>query len=84
MPTQGSQQFKELKDLLEENNKKISTLEEKIMKNHNELMERVTQVEESTKKALDIAIKNEADIRKIERKQESLKDEIIEEVVFNV
>ena len=84
MPTQGSQQFKELKDLLEENNKKISTLEEKIMKNHNELMERVTQVEESTKKALDIAIKNEVDIRKIERKQESLKDEIIEEVVFNV
>ena len=84
MPTQGSQQFKELKDLLEENNKKISTLEEKIMKNHNELMERVTQVEESTKKALDIAIKNEADIRKIELKQESLKDEIIEEVVFNV
>ena len=84
MPTQASQQFKELKDLLEENNKKISTLEEKIMKNHNELMEWVTQVEESTKKALDIAIKNEADIRKIERKQESLKDEIIEEVVFNV
>ena len=84
MPTQGSQQFKELKDLLEENNKKISTLEEKIMKNHNELMERVTQVEESTKKALDIAIKNEANIRKIERKQESLKDEIIEEVMFNV
>ena len=32
MPTQASQQFKELKDL-EENNKKISTLEEKITMN---------------------------------------------------
>ena len=35
MPTQASQQFKELKDLLEENNNKKSSLEEKIMKNHN-------------------------------------------------
>ena len=35
MPTQARQQFKELKDLLEENNNKKSSLEEKIMKNHN-------------------------------------------------
>ena len=69
MPTQASQQFKELKDLLEESNKKISTLREKITKNHDELMERVTRVEESTKKALEIAVKNGADIRKIELKQ---------------
>ena len=59
MATQASQQFKDLKDLLDENNKKISILEEKITKNHDELMEQVTQVEESMKKALDIAIKNE-------------------------
>ena len=59
MATQASQQFKDLKDLLDENNKKISILEEKVTKNHDELMEQVTQVEESTKKALDIAIKNE-------------------------
>ena len=48
MPTQASQQFKDLKDLIEENNKKISTVEEKIAKNHDELIERVTRAEEST------------------------------------
>ena len=84
MPTQASQQFKELKDLLEESNKKISTLREKITKNHDELMERVTRVEESTKKALEIAVKNGADIRKIELEQQSLKDEITEELAFHV
>ena len=84
MPTQASQQFQKLKDFLEENNKKISTLEEKITKNHNELMERVTRVEELTKKDLDIAIKNEVDIRKIELKQQLLKDEITKELAFNV
>ena len=84
MPTQASQKFKELKDLLQESNKKISTLREKITKNHDELMERVTRVEELTKKALEIAVKNGADIRKIELKQQSLKDEITEELVFHV
>ena len=84
MPTQASQKFKELKDLLQESNKKISTLREKITKNHDELMERVTRVEESTKKALEIAVKNGADYRKIELKQQSLKDEITEELVFHV
>ena len=84
MPTQASQQFKELKDLLEESNKKISTLREKVTKNHDELMERVTRVEESTKKALEIAVKNGADIRKIELEQQSLKDEITEELAFHV
>ena len=33
MPIQASQQFKELKELLEENKKKISTLEKKITMN---------------------------------------------------
>ena len=33
MPTQTSQQFKELKEVLEENKKKISTPEEKITMN---------------------------------------------------
>ena len=47
-------------------------------------MEQVTRVEESTKKALGISTKNEADIRKIELKQQSLKDEITEELAFNV
>ena len=46
MPTQASQQFKKLKELLKENNKKSSTLEEKNTKNNDELMERVTRVEE--------------------------------------
>ena len=84
MPTQASQQFKDLKDLLEENNKKISTVEEKIAKNHDELIERVTRAEESTKKALEITIKNEAGIRKIELKQQSLREESTEKLTSDV
>ena len=75
MPTQTSQQFKELKEVLEENKKKNKYSRRK---NHDELIERVTRVEVSRKKALDISIKNEADIRKIELKQQLLKEEIIE------
>ena len=41
----------------------MSTLEEKIKKSYDELMDRFTQVEESTKNAFEIAIKNDADIR---------------------
>ena len=46
-------------------------------------MEQFTQVKESTKKALGIAIKNDADIRKIEQKQQSLKEEITKELKYS-
>ena len=63
--------------------KKTKKLEEKNMKSHDELMEQVTWVDESTKKALDIAIKSVADVRKTELKQQWLKEEITEELMFN-
>ena len=69
--------------LMKMSSKRQKKLEEKNMKNHEELMEQVTWVDESTKKALDIAIKNVADVRKIELKQQWLKEEITEELMFN-
>lgn len=46
-------------------------------------MEQFTQVKKSTKKALGIAIKNDADIRKIEQRQQSLKEEITKELKYS-
>lgn len=46
-------------------------------------MEQFTQVKESTKKAFGIAIKNDADIRKIEQNQQSLEEEITEELKYS-
>lgn len=46
-------------------------------------MEQFTQVKESTKKALGIAIKNDADIRKIEQNQQSLEEEITKELKYS-
>lgn len=46
-------------------------------------MEQFIQVKKSTKKALGIAIKNDADIRKIEQKQQSLKEEITKELKYS-
>lgn len=46
-------------------------------------MEQFTQVKESTKKAFCIAIKNDADIRKIEQNQQSLEEEITKELKYS-
>lgn len=40
-------------------------------------------MKESTKKAFGIAIKNDADIRKIEQNQQSLEEEITEELKYS-
>ena len=48
------------------------------------MMERITQVEESTKNSLDIVIKAEVNIRIIVKKQESLKEGINKELGMNV
>ena len=44
----ANQQFKELKDILEETNQRILGLELKITNIHNELMERISKVLEDT------------------------------------
>ena len=58
----ANQMFKELKDILEETNQWILGLELKITNNHNELMEPISNVENTAREALSIQDSN--DIRK--------------------
>ena len=72
----ANQQFKELKDILEETNQRILGLELKITNNHNELIERISKVEDTARKALDIGLQNANDIKKMDEKQDRMLEEI--------
>ena len=65
----ANQQFKELQEILEETNQKMLGLELKITDNHNELMERISKVEDTARKALDIGLQNVNDIKKMDEQQ---------------
>ena len=72
----ANQQFKELKDILEETNQRILGLELKITNNHNELIEQISKVEDTARKALDIGLQNANDIKKIDEQQDRMREEI--------
>ena len=72
----ANQQFKELKDILEETNQRILGLELKITNNHNELIERISKVEDTARKALDIGLQNANDIKKIDEQQDRMREEV--------
>ena len=72
----ANQQFKELKDILEETNQRILGLELKTTNNHNELIERISKVEDTARKALDIGLQNANDIKKMDEKQDRMLEEI--------
>ena len=73
----ANQQFKELKDILEETNQRILGLELKITNIHNELMERISKVLEDTAgKALVIGFQNAIDIKKMDEQQDRMREEI--------
>ena len=65
----ANQQFKELQEILEETNQRILGLELKITDNHNVLMERISKVEDTARKALDIGLQNVNDIKKMDEQQ---------------
>ena len=72
----ANQQFKKLKDILEETNQRILGLELKITNNHNEVIERISKVEDTARKALDIGLQNANDIKKMDEKQDRMLEEI--------
>ena len=73
----ANQQFKELKDILEETNQRILGLELKITNIHNELMERISKVlEDTARKALVIGFQNAIDIKKMDDQQDRMREEI--------
>ena len=56
-----NQQLKDLKELLEETNGKIAALDERITNNHNELMGKITIVEQTANQALQTVKKMKRD-----------------------
>ena len=68
--TDYAAQLKELKDLIETTNTNIKLLEERITKNHEELMARVCNLETQLKEALDLAKKDEIIINEVLEKQQ--------------
>ena len=72
----ANQQFKELKDILEETNQRILGLELKITNNHNEVIERISKVEDTARKALNIGLQNANDTKKMDEKQDRMLEEI--------
>ena len=72
----ANQQLKELKDILEETNQRILGLELKTTNNHNELIERISKVEDTARKALDIGLQNANDIKKIDEQQDRMREEV--------
>ena len=69
-------QLKELKDLIETTNTNIKLLENRITKNHKELMARICNVETQAKEALDLAKKNEIIINEVLEKQQETNDDL--------
>ena len=80
----NKQQFDELKEILTQTNEKINNLQTQLTDNHKELLEKVSQVEETLKEALRIAQKNEADIFEIKNKQDKTKTELKTELLGTV
>ena len=86
-----NQQLNGLKDMLTENNEKITALDLRITNNHKELMHRIEQVEEKSNIAYQTALNNEKELfdlknnydqikNEIDNKLENIKSEIREEV----
>ena len=51
-------------------------LELKITNNHNEVIERISKVEDTTRKALNIGLQNANDTKKMDEKQDRMLEEI--------
>ena len=52
-------------------------LELKITNNHNELIGRISKVEDTARKALNIGLQNANDIKKIDKQQDRMWEEIL-------
>ena len=75
-----NQQLKDLKELLEETNGKIAALDERITHTHNELMGKITIVEQTANQALQTAKKNEERLFELESTQDQTKEDIKNEL----
>ena len=67
-------ELKEIKDMLQQTNEKIAAIDARITSNHDEIISRINNIEETAKKALTTAEKNEGDIFTLKNTQDELKE----------
>ena len=72
----ANQQFKKMKDILKETKQRILGLKLKITSSHKELMERISKVEDTARKALDIGLQNANGLKKMDEQQDQMWEEI--------
>ena len=66
-------QLKELKDLLQETNQKVTSLQTQISSNHNELVGKIDAADKNAKEALQLAKNNETIIDGLRQENQTLK-----------
>ena len=84
LKTNYAAQFKELQELIETTSTNIKLLENRITKNHEELLARVYNVETQAKEALDLAKKDEIIINEVLEKQQETNDDLSKRVTTEV
>ena len=67
---------KELKDLLQETNQKVTSLETQISSNHSRLLTKIDAADKNAKEALQLAKNNEAIIDELRQGNQTLKEKI--------
>ena len=74
-------QLKELKDLLQETNQKVTSLQTQISNNHSELLVKVDAADKNAKEALQLAKNNEAIIDELRQENQTLKEKIKADII---
>ena len=74
-------QLKELKDLLQETNQKVTSLETQISSNHSELLGKIDAADKNVKEALQLAKNNEAIIDELRQENQTLKEKIKADII---
>ena len=74
-------QLKELKDLLQETNQKVTSLETQISSNHSRLLTKIDAADKNAKEALQLAKNNETIIDGLRQENQTLKQKIKADII---
>ena len=74
-------QLKELKDLLQETNQKVTSLETQVSSKHSELLGKIDAADKNVKEVLQLAKNNEAIIDELRQENQTLKEKIKADII---
>ena len=74
-------QLKELKDLLQETNQKVTSLETQVSSKHSELLGKIDAADKNVKEALQLVKNNEAIIDELRQENQTLKEKIKADII---